>query len=461
MKTKILLSVLAFGFIIGAFSQKPTIELTFIAENNGQSVPLDSIFIENLTQGGDTTLYAPNIVLVLDYVTSIGDNEAHEENSFSVSQNYPNPFYGKTTVDLYLPEKDDIKITVRDILGRELAQYEKILSRGNHSFYFYSGTKNYYLFTVIGKQTSKTIKMLSANNNTIYGGKCKIVYNEHEHSEIGYKSQRLRKVAPALAEKAVNNFAFSLGDVLRYIGYAKTVNEINGSDVIEDAPQTNKIYEFEITEGIPCPDTPTVTYEDQVYNTILIGSQCWFKENLNVGAMIFGNLNQINNGTIQKYCYDDDPENCGEYGGLYQWGEMMQYSSTQGAQGICPNGWHIPSDEEWKMLEGEVDFYFGYPDPEWDKIFWRGFDAGKKLKSTSGWNYNGNGIDSYGFSALPCGVRAGDGFFYFLGDWEYWWSSSEYSATTAWYRHLDGGFNFSCRYFYDLEDGFNVRCLRD
>ena len=71
-------------------------ELTFTAENNGQYVPLDSIFIENLTQGGDTTLYAPDTVLVLDYITSIGDNEAIGENTFSVSQNYPNPFKGKT-----------------------------------------------------------------------------------------------------------------------------------------------------------------------------------------------------------------------------------------------------------------------------------------------------------------------------------------------------------------------------
>ena len=75
MKTKILLAIVTIGFILSSFSQKATIELTFTAENNGQYVPLDSIFIENLTQGGDTTLYAPDTVLVLDYITSIGNNE--------------------------------------------------------------------------------------------------------------------------------------------------------------------------------------------------------------------------------------------------------------------------------------------------------------------------------------------------------------------------------------------------
>ncbi|MCD4791478.1 MAG: hypothetical protein K8R37_15900, partial [Bacteroidales bacterium] len=118
MKIKILLSILAFGLILNAFSQKPTMEFTFTAENNGQYVPMDSIIIENLTQGGDTTFYAPDTVFVLDYVTSIGNNETiHTDkfgkNTISVSQNYPNPFKEKTKVNLYLPEKDNIEITIR------------------------------------------------------------------------------------------------------------------------------------------------------------------------------------------------------------------------------------------------------------------------------------------------------------------------------------------------------------
>ncbi|NQU84059.1 MAG: hypothetical protein HQ536_05105, partial [Parcubacteria group bacterium] len=84
MKTKTLLSIMVFGLIVSAFGQKPTMELTFTAVNNGQYVPLDSIFIENLTQGGDTTLYTPDTVLVLDYVTSVGDIEAIGENTLSV-----------------------------------------------------------------------------------------------------------------------------------------------------------------------------------------------------------------------------------------------------------------------------------------------------------------------------------------------------------------------------------------
>ena len=57
-----------------------------------------------------------------------------------------------------------------------------------------------------------------------------------------------------------------------------------------------------------------------------------------------------NNGIIEKYCYDNDPVNCATYGGLYQWDEMMQYTTQQGTQGICPAGWHLPTDAEWTIL---------------------------------------------------------------------------------------------------------------
>jgi len=201
MKTKILLSVLALGLIVSAFSQNPTMELTFTAEYDGQYVPLDSVFIENLTQGGDTTLYSSDTVLLLDYVTSIGSNEAFGRNTFSVSQNYPNPFNGKTEFTLYLPEKENIKITIRDILGRELAYYENTLKRGNHAFSFYSGNDKYYLLTGTGKHTSHTIKMLNSNSNKTNERRCKIVYNKYEDIVIGFKSQ-----------KAINDFGYSFGD---------------------------------------------------------------------------------------------------------------------------------------------------------------------------------------------------------------------------------------------------------
>ena len=212
----------------------------------------------------------------------------------------------------------------------------------------------------------------------------------------------------------------------------------------------------------------SITYEGQSYNTVMIGNQCWMAENLNVGTMInstSGGTNndgeQTDNGTIEKYCYNDNTSNCDTYGGLYQWDEMMQYVTTGGAQGICPTDWHLPTDDEWKTLEGTVDTQYGVGDPEWDNTSWRGFDAGNHLKNTSGWYSSGNGDNNSGFTGLPVGYRGSSGSFNYLGKYGYWWSSTEYSGTNAWNRYLNYDYDQVGRGNYYKAGGFSVRCLKD
>jgi uncharacterized protein (TIGR02145 family) len=209
-----------------------------------------------------------------------------------------------------------------------------------------------------------------------------------------------------------------------------------------------------------CPGIPTVTYEGQVYNTVLIGDQCWLKENLNIGEMINSSEDMTGNGIIEKYCYDNDPANCDEYGGLYQWNEMMQYTSMQGTQGICPAGWHIPTDDEWKILEGTVDSQYPVDDPIWNNTGWRGYDAGKNLKSTTGWNQN-TGTDVFGFTALPAGDRYAGGGFGGLGSNGYFWSSSENYTYNAWSRNLYYGYDAVLLSNFNKSFGFSSRCLQD
>jgi uncharacterized protein (TIGR02145 family) len=79
--------------------------------------------------------------------------------------------------------------------------------------------------------------------------------------------------------------------------------------------------------------------DGQSYSTVLIGTQCWMAENLNIGTMLTGSGNQTDNNTIEKYCYHDSTSYCDTYGGLYQWNQMMQYDTIAGTQGICPSGW--------------------------------------------------------------------------------------------------------------------------
>jgi uncharacterized protein (TIGR02145 family) len=216
-----------------------------------------------------------------------------------------------------------------------------------------------------------------------------------------------------------------------------------------------------MTPPPPCPGVPTITYGGQVYNTALIGTQCWLRENLNIGTMINSGTSQTNNGIIEKYCYENNQANCTLYGGLYQWNEMMQYVTTPGVKGICPNGWHLPTDEELKVLEGYADSQYNYPDPVWDQTGWRGFDAGKNLKSTSGWDSNGNGADLYGFTALPGGYWGYFGVFINLGSLGTFWTSTENNSTTAWYRVIDSSADKIYRSSYNKGNGHSVRCLKD
>jgi uncharacterized protein (TIGR02145 family) len=192
-----------------------------------------------------------------------------------------------------------------------------------------------------------------------------------------------------------------------------------------------------------------VTWGGKSYQTVKIGTQCWFRENLNIGTRINGRKTQTNNGIIEKYCYGDNEANCNTYGGLYQWAELMQYVSTEGAQGLCPDGWHIPTDAEWSTLttylEGELV-------------------AGGKMKEagTSHWaSPNTGATNSSGFTALPGGGRFSDGSFYYLTYYAYFWSSSQLDAPSAWLRNLLYRHEDVNRNDFNETNGFSCRCLQD
>lgn len=252
------------------------------------------------------------------------------------------------------------------------------------------------------------------------------------------------------------SFFFSPGDELLYIGYADTLQ----SGML-NSPEESSAFTFQFATNIPCPGTPTVDYEGQVYNTIQIFSQCWLKENLNVGEMVNGTIEQSDNGTIEKYCYNNQPDSCTRYGGLYQWDEMMQYTNQQGARGICPPGWHLTTDDEWKVLEGSVDSLYGIGNNFWNEYGYRGTDAGTNLKTSSGWINNGNGTDLFGFACMPAGVRVIGGFFGSIEAFGFYWSSSEGSDGNFWYRIFDHSTPTVDRIEGIAEGGLSVRCLRD
>jgi len=207
--------------------------------------------------------------------------------------------------------------------------------------------------------------------------------------------------------------------------------------------------EVKDTQGATDQTTQTITVNNgsggstisdprdgRTYTTIVIGSQTWFSENLKYQVR-------------SSWCYNDDPDNCETYGPLYDW---------ETAKNICPTGWHLPSDEEWKQLEMQL----GMIQSEADDIDWRGTDEGKKMKTIAGWANEGNGINSSGFSGLPGGFRNAFDTFHGLGAEGVWWSSTEYSTEGAMGRMLgyenDEVYRFET-FFKTV--GASVRCLKD
>ena len=201
--------------------------------------------------------------------------------------------------------------------------------------------------------------------------------------------------------------------------------------------------------------TFTDSRDGQTYKYVKIGMQTWMAQNLNY-RHTSGKSDTIG------VCYNHADSNCMTYGRMYTWSEVMAGSpsssaSPSGVQGICPSGWHVPSDAEWQSLEVAVGMSAA------DAVLsgWRGTAEGAKLKANSSlWRTN-TGTDVYGFSALPAGYRLNDGMFYDLGGYTYFWSSSEGNALNAWYRFFSYGFANVDRGYHSKSNGFSLRCAEN
>jgi len=192
--------------------------------------------------------------------------------------------------------------------------------------------------------------------------------------------------------------------------------------------------------------------------TVVIGTQTWMAENLNYKS------------PSGSWCYDDNESYCNIYGRLYDWSTAMGiiglYNDTIWGksdvqhQGICPEGWHLPSVAEWDTLVT----YAGGSDKS---------KAGKRLKSTYGWSGNGDGTDEYGFSALPGGFGGGAGGFEYAGYYGFWWTATEGGGSYAYIRAMGdfydnvnkhnntGGCFHVANAGDDKKCRYAVRCVKD
>jgi uncharacterized protein (TIGR02145 family) len=182
----------------------------------------------------------------------------------------------------------------------------------------------------------------------------------------------------------------------------------------------------------------------QNYEQVQIGTQIWMAQNLD--------LVPVGKEGKGAWCYNNSPDNCAQYGRLYDWATAMNLDSSCNVlectdqiktphQGICPAGWHLPTDAEWATLASALGQSHGY-----------------KLKSAApAWD----GDNSSGFDGRAAGLRYSGGLFNRLGTGLYLWSAGQSGASNAWYRGLFTGSGDLYRGANDKRSGFSVRCLKD
>jgi uncharacterized protein (TIGR02145 family) len=187
-----------------------------------------------------------------------------------------------------------------------------------------------------------------------------------------------------------------------------------------------------------CGTPLTDIRDNQTYQTVQIGGQCWMAENLNYGTMIPGTMNQRDNCINEKYCWNDLAANCELRTANYQWDELMQYDDTPGQQGLCPPGWHIPAETDW------IQLFSVYNGP--------GFAAGPLL--FTGFS---------GFNAIVNGSRFQNSSWDFNGFATHFWTSTPLGSIKAWAHSMNNmpDDHSVSTYPSSRANAFSVRCLKD
>ncbi|NTW31200.1 MAG: hypothetical protein HGB12_00970 [Bacteroidetes bacterium] len=300
----------------------------------------------------------------------------------------------------------------------------------------------------------------------------------------GYNITVNNSTAPTTANAGSNNINIACGQNTATLeGNSPTVGTGSWSLVSGAATITTPSSPTSGVTGLALPDTAilrwtisnsncTASTDDVELITtscITCGTQVWATVNSNVGTRINHNIDQSNNGIIEKYCYNDLEANCSTYGALYQWNEAMQYGSSPncdpcgsgGRQGICPTGFHIPTDLEWSRYEYCLESTIAPTGNTTlatfqNTIAYRGTSTSTKIKVTPSNTPAWNGTNTSSFSALPSGFRYPDGVFMYQGESAQLLSAQlgytrGVSANPTLYRYFSASWNYA----------ISVRCLKD
>lgn len=457
------------------FATAQTTTLTFTGRDaNNQHIQLNRVVVANLTRSWQETIYYPDTILVMG---STGIEYFDNAKIFGLSQNVPNPFDGISDLCLSYPKGGEVNIEVVTLDGRRIAEYSNKLPAGIHTFRVLLNTPQSYVVTARSERESSTIKIVNNGN----AGANALQY-------LG-EGKQYPLTTQLKSEKGQSTFDFHFGDMMTYIGYAIVNGEEHASQMIQQQQMTseNFVLNFDVSAPFNCGTSTVTDHEGNVYNTVQIGNQCWMRENMrcttspSTGTNILEPSPNSYSFTGKKAYYpNDNATNVATYGLLYNWnaavdtfntayGETNTNTSNLKAvnatfsgnrRGICPRGWHVPSDAEWTQLENYVSSQNEY--------VCNGIMIAKALASSTGWISSTNTCavgnmtstnNSTGFSAVPVGYYNGS--FYDIGYYATFWSISQGSSYGAYYRYLYCYYGYVYRFNTNKSSGYSVRCLHD
>ncbi|MBO4481096.1 MAG: T9SS type A sorting domain-containing protein [Bacteroidales bacterium] len=416
-------------------------------------IQLSRIEIENKTKEWNETLNYPDTTAILTISSGLEDVQGVYD--FALQQNTPNPFEGMTHVTLQQPEAGTIVLDIFDLQGKKVTSFTGKLSAGAHQFSIILPSPQVYLLTARNDHQTSSIKMV----NTAIGAGCQIQYEGSFSITQTLKKEILR--------------ALDAGDEMLYTGYAIIDGAEQKSAAITRTEHTSEELTFDFTQdGIPCPGLATVTdYDRNTYKTVQIGKQCWMAENMRATHFVDGTEIALNEGSsaAHRFIAGDRADMIQTCGYLYDW-NAVKYGIVDNPengrlQGVCPTGWHVPTQAEWIQLFGYVrnreEYICGGDDMNFAKALCANFGWSKPFQGmpcSVGTDLSTN--NATGFTVVPAGITDGYRTREFAESARLWTATSGSTGSSHSITFKSGSTTIVLSSNY-TDEGLSVRCVKD
>jgi len=413
------------------------LNMTFTA--SGESGKVDSIKATNLRTNEHVSM--PGLdTLILALNTGI---ETYRDPS-GQGIVYPNPFRGRSTFVANIREAETVTVELYTLAGQMIARTQAHVQPGSHAFALSVSRMGVYMISLTTGKATTGYKVICTE--TTGGGNL-----------ISYTGKGQGFLFPELKSTTIYTLGYMPGDIILY----RCRGGIHAT-IIADSPKASTNYTVEFAT---CADP-----DGKNYPIVKIGTQTWMAENL---AWLPSVSKSANGSDSLKYYYvynfEDSVVSAAKntahyrmYGALYNWNAAMNQQGRQSTapgtnRAVCPQGWHLPDDSEWKTLEMSL----GMSQQDADSMYLRNSgNAGTKLMSTWNWIGFNPGSNGSGFTALPAGYRNTHGGFRSLNDNALFWTATPYD-TVSWYRSLDDADSGVYRLRTLRSQGLSVRCVKD